>query len=299
MEQNGSEQRGSVDLLKDFYVYELFDRETGEVFYVGEGVRERAYDHLNESERIRKKLEKDPTLAGSILSEKVEKINALRSDRHDRIGVRVVARFESKEQALAVESVLINWIYGAETLTNISKGHGSRFVRPKAKATDELPGIDIPKQMRVLGAKKESAGVGYLKDLIDAHQRHGHAEMAEGIAEHIRLSFPALQIDPPVFWESGRYVAVFVPLVPDRVRMLIQVTASGKHQHVYNLKPVSESKADIAKFVAFLSDEYPSLSLRNNGKYTKLPDWEDREFSNGDLGAIMDQVQYALSYFNR
>ena len=64
-----------IDRIKEYYVYELFDRRhANQVFYVGEGVKDRALSHLKETERLRQKLLEDPTLEEMVDSEKISRI---------------------------------------------------------------------------------------------------------------------------------------------------------------------------------------------------------------------------------
>lgn len=292
----------SVDTIKEHYVYELFDRRDGTVFYVGEGVRDRALQHINESERLRKKIldhpEQDETGRDDILiSKKVERIQNILGAGKDHLGVRVIGRFDSKNEARAVETVLINWVYGIENLTNISRGRGANSVRPRTHPTEELSGIDIERQVRVFGSGKVSTG--YLQDKIENHEKHDHLSMAEDIADHLRNVLSGATVEDPCFWESGRYIAIFVTLVPNKVRMIIQLTDSGRNQHVYNLKPMSERQQDVALFKKYMTECHPDVELRNRGLYAKLPEWPvNFAVLNEDLDAISEQVNYALEFFS-
>jgi hypothetical protein len=298
----------SVLVSKTYYVYELFDRSTGETFYVGEGVRDRALHHKKESERIRNKLMDDPSLGGEILSDKVGRICALMEAGEDGLGIRVVGRFDSKEEALAVETVLINWVYGIDCLTNVSRGHGNQYVRPRSRANEELVGLDIGRSIRVFGARRKSTG--YLKERIRNHEAYGHISMAEDIAGYLRKNLPGVSVDDPCFWEGGVYVAVFVELVPDTVRMIIQLTSSDRNRHSYNLKPMTERADDKNRFVSYLEkcksdgfipydDKVKSEDwIPDGGSYAWLPEWKRGKLtSNIDQQAILRQVQYAISTF--
>lgn len=53
------------------------------------------------------------------------------------------------------------------------------------------------------------------------HLWYGHLGQAATIADELRRAFPALEIIGPEEAESKRYVAVYVTLVPGRVRMRI------------------------------------------------------------------------------
>lgn len=140
--------------------------------------------------------------------------------------------------------------------------------------------------------------VGYLQQKRDNHIEYGHHKMADDIAADLRRRHPSINIGNPCEWESGRYIAVFVTLVPSAVRMIIQLTDSGRDQHVYNLKPQSDDQADVDHFVAFMKT-YPKIKIRNHGLYAKLPAWTRLKLSNLDHDGIDMQVQYALNLFGK
>lgn len=197
-----------IDRIKEYYVYELFDRRhANQVFYVGEGVKDRALSHLKETERLRQKLLEDPTLEEMVDSEKISRILDIINAGKEHIGIRVIGRFDSKNEARAVETVLINWVYGIDNLTNKSRGRGAEYVRPKSQPVEELRGIDIERSIRVYGTG--NINTGYLRNKIDNHEKFGHFSMAEDIVEHIKTSHRSLAVEDPCLWESGRYIGVF------------------------------------------------------------------------------------------
>ena len=283
-------------ITKQFYVYELYDAVSGDVFYVGEGIRDRAFQHIKEADRIREQILNDPSLDGTLGSDKISRIQQLQADGSDRLGVRVIGRFDSKEAAQAVETVLINWVYGQNSLTNISRGHGADYVRPKTRPTDDLAGIDIDKRIRIFGGGAMK-NTGYLEEKIKNHEIYGHLAMAEEIVEFLRNRFPNMSIDDPCYWESGRYIGVFVNLVDGKVRMIIQLTDSGKNQHVYNLKPMSEAQEDVDKFVEYMTENHEDIPLKKSGRYSKLPFWENMQVKNDDHETIALHVQKAIDFF--
>ena len=164
-----SEPQQTLGILKPYYVYELYDKRDGKTFYVGEGIGRRAFNHLQESERIQQQLLEDPTLEGQWNTAKIARIHEILSTAgSDQIGVRVIGRFDSKEEAQAVETVLINWAYGIDDLTNIRHGHGANYVRTRTQASAELQGIDIEKQVRIYGVG--NMDTGYLKKIREKHE---------------------------------------------------------------------------------------------------------------------------------
>ncbi|MEA1933468.1 MAG: GIY-YIG nuclease family protein [Thermodesulfobacteriota bacterium] len=115
---------------KPFYVYVLTDSKDNFVFYVGKGKGNRYSQHQKEVER------------GLISTLKQQKIHDI--VKHGRqVKPVFVGRFNTKQEALAVESLLIHWVYGIESLTNDTSGHGVNFIRPKGHY-EELQGIDEP-----------------------------------------------------------------------------------------------------------------------------------------------------------
>jgi len=122
-----------VDLWK-WYVYELRDPDSLEVFYVGKGCDQRVESH-----------EADDS------TEKGRRILDIQHRGKEPKRV-IVGRFEDEQQAFAVEATLIKWIYGKDSLTNIVQGHGHKFIRPKLQLEEKeflsIEGIDIPARAR-------------------------------------------------------------------------------------------------------------------------------------------------------
>jgi hypothetical protein len=137
---------------------------------------------------------------------------------------------------------------------------------------------------------------GYLQTKCDNHRKYGHMKMAEDIAAYLTSTDKSLEIEGPIEWQGGRYIAIFVTLVPGYVRMIIQLTDSGLHQHVYNLKPMSNSKADLEAFCDWMARHHPERPLPNGGRHAKLPAWENQKYPNSDLSGILDQIRHAQAW---
>ncbi len=116
--------------LKPFYVYALIDGRDGSIFYIGEGSNDRIFQHEKE---VRRRAEEN------LKQQKIEEIISCGS----RVNKIVIGRYDSKKQAIAVESTLIHWVYGIENLTNIQSGHGVTNIRPKGNY-NQLQSIDEP-----------------------------------------------------------------------------------------------------------------------------------------------------------
>lgn len=119
--------------LLPFYVYELRDPRTNEVFYVGKGTGLRIDHHVAGAWTPKECMISEIEAADL----KVKRV--------------VVGRFQTNEEAFAVESVLIKWVYGFANLTNQVHGLGEEFIREwedKAKPDPRvIEGIDIERRI--------------------------------------------------------------------------------------------------------------------------------------------------------
>ncbi len=101
---------GVIEKL-DYYVYVLIDPETDQVFYVGKGVGNRIFAHLNTA------------IADETPSDKLDKIRAIRAKGLEVIHI-VHRHGLTEKEAFEVESALIDYITLSE-LTNQVQGHNS------------------------------------------------------------------------------------------------------------------------------------------------------------------------------
>ena len=117
-----------MSTFKDFYVYVLMDNKEKEVFYVGRG--------KNGNNQITTK--KEP-----LNVEKQERIEAIHKDPDNDLVPLTVGRFDTEEEAKAVEGMLVHWVYGFDNLTNGKVGDYFEQVRSKNDFR-VLQGIDVP-----------------------------------------------------------------------------------------------------------------------------------------------------------
>jgi hypothetical protein len=113
-----NEEINKLLLLKPFYVYALHDENDHDFFYIGKGQDARLFQHAKEARRRKSEKEKD------------KKILEIEQSGH-KVKQTVVGRFDSDSEAFAVESTLIHWVYGIDSLTNVASGHGANQIRPK------------------------------------------------------------------------------------------------------------------------------------------------------------------------
>lgn len=138
-----------------------------------------------------------------------------------------------------------------------------------------------------------------LNQIRQAHIEHGHHEQAARITQYLRSRFPALTVSEPEDAEAGRYVAVYVTLVPDVVRMMIQLKDGDQNHHVYQLRGVAEAVEAGVKFVEFITQEHPGLLILNSGSnrpYARVPSWQDLFTPNEDYETIAQNVLVGLAF---
>jgi hypothetical protein len=133
-----------------------------------------------------------------------------------------------------------------------------------------------------------------LEEMRQAQIAHGHHEQAKQIAKDLEARFPALEISGPEDWESGQYVCVFVTLIDNVLRMMIQLTYSDKDRHYYQLKPASTSKEDIKLFTELMRTRFSEVEPLAD--YARVPDWPREGTSNTDFETIAKQVLVALAF---
>jgi hypothetical protein len=133
-----------------------------------------------------------------------------------------------------------------------------------------------------------------LEEMRQAHIAHGHHEQAKRIAKDLEARFPALEISGPEDWESGQYVCVFVTLIENVLRMMIQLTYSDKDRHYCQLKPASTSKEDIELFTELMRTRFSEVEPLAD--YARIPGWPREGTSNSDFETIAKQVLVALAF---
>lgn len=195
--------------LKKNYTYVLIDPRTDSVFYVGKGSGSRLDAHEREADR-----------SINVDSQKLNRIREIKAEGLDPVKL-VVGRFDDDREALAVEAVLIHWVYGSSNLTNIQGGHGCAYIRPKGM-NGELPDLDVPRVLtdRVvdgrytqnLVARNETRGVFDRLDELRSYLLSRHPEWDEKVLVVDRTATNS----PSLFIELCRCVRIQILLRPSR-----------------------------------------------------------------------------------
>jgi hypothetical protein len=244
--------------LKPHYVYELVDPRDGEVFYVGKGVGERALHHELEA---RNKL---------IETNKTNRIRDIEKNS-ERVTVRVIGRFETEEQAFAVEATLIHWIYGLNNLTNIQGGHGGSSIRAFGEF-GEIEGIDIPRRSR------QPDGV-YTLAMQKAREENGIVEFLSSVTQWLseELDVPFSCIDTSESNKTKAYIYF------TDIRIRIGAFHSSEPTIWLALEPSNPKKLEeFEKFVNKIGWE-----MRQSNKLARMPKYKGTK----DLSVIRNQIK--------
>jgi len=152
----------SQEPLLPYYVYVLLDPSKSpkeKTFYVGKGTGNRVGHHFEDAKR-KISNESNEEVTENEKTKKRQIIEYLINSGRKPLEI-VIGRYETEEEAYAVEAVLIHFMFGHENLTNIASGHGSKLLRSKKDFDNILenaehqhdietkPGIDIERTVGV------------------------------------------------------------------------------------------------------------------------------------------------------
>ena len=230
-----------------YYVYELRDPRTNIPFYVGKGKNSRVHAHgaeaAREEQRRRERAEHSADDDSSEeSSEKIRKIREIRQQGAEVIDV-IVGRFQTEDEAYAVESVLIKWVYGFENLTNKVHGHRHALIRPLSHAVSRaympIPGVDILRRANGLYDGT------YTKDQIEQIQNNLIVEKLEAIRDalHERPEFQLLAISDPDVSKPLDPCVMISGFKPSSVNIQVKLQLTGKRV-VLNLVPSSRAEVE-------------------------------------------------------
>jgi hypothetical protein len=300
--------------LKKYYVYVLIDSRKssdadGGIFYVGKGSNKRVFDHVKSvkskmrtftSEDLVSDVGDSNEKTDEKESSKVRRIKEIQESGAD-VTECIIGRFDTAEEAFAVEAVLIEWVYGRERnlgqLTNIQPGRYSKHIRNKGDL-DRNERLDIPKKMLVV---KASDGTGYLERQLNKLVLNNVEERAELMSEELRSLIQAdanlrglIDVSPTIFFEGGRYVGSNVKLVNnDDIVLRLQFTSKSL---ITNLRAVDEGKK--SSRVRFASRMHAvGLETMGGDRYGWLPGWKVSRLENDDYAVAFDRIKDVVKIF--
>ena len=249
--------------LLPYYVYALLDPQTMQVFYVGKGTGIRAQQHLQEVDAMLARQE-ELTTAKHL---KIQEIYG----REQKPTELVIARFETEDEAFAVEATLIKWVFGFDNLTNAVQGHGSEYVREK---DDYLERIDLDIQAPV----RNSDG-SYAKANIDSLRSLGAYALLDLIQNRLTTEgfqvrdFSAKGDKPFAPGESNGWLGLMVRI--KHVDFIVGfskscVPAISIANTDWSRSPEAHAQLDIiykSKGQSFFAREPKNLNVKGQGRY--------------------------------
>ena len=132
-EVNNEVTESRTEPLLPYYVYLLLNPlARNRVFYVGKGTGQRAGAHYNDVNRLLKQLaqEGQDQLTKDELNSKQDVVRKIAEAGKRPLEV-IVGRYETEQEAFAVEATLLHFLYGKSSLTNIASGRRHRYIRTK------------------------------------------------------------------------------------------------------------------------------------------------------------------------
>jgi hypothetical protein len=248
--------------LKQFYVYVLIDPRDEKIFYVGKGTEDRLFQHAKEVNR------------GAEETAKQKKILEIQVSGNEVKHV-VVGRFDSPEEALGVECVLIHWVYGIANLTNIASGHGVDNIRPKGNLED-LPGIDEP-DLDYCERTKNNRGKNDIIPFLE--------EIRELIEDECGIKFDDIHTNNDrhtylVKFVKGVRLTIVSHHTAKRAAAVTIESLDGKKQHKERVKEICEQT---------------KIECKDNGRYGRIMP----AGSHTDPYIVLDKFKETLSELNK
>ncbi|MEY3881584.1 MAG: hypothetical protein RIQ94_2380 [Pseudomonadota bacterium] len=202
--------------LRKYYVYILIDPREDDrwkgIFYVGKGQGDRLNAH-----------DEDGSAAKNELIAEIGNNKVIR---------RVVGSYSTEAEAYAVESVLIDFVFGRSLvndgkLTNIQAGHNHRYVRPRGNY-EELENLDIARR---IGERV----TGFISKIFNKLLENDIPALADDVIDQLNLIMANNQINGvilpikrPGIREHGRFWGADVHFANEtNVILRIQFTAKS------------------------------------------------------------------------
>jgi len=227
--------------LLPFFVYAIFDPNENKPFYVGMGQGKRDEAH--------KSGDKD---------RKERKIKEIEERGAKEIRV-LIGRYETKEEAMSVETTLIKWVYGFENLTNQIQGRKHIYIRSYNNKFEHLDRIDREKNIQIHSGE-------YTKDLLDKIQSNKIMPKLAYVKELLRSNFSDWDISEELMLTSQDpcvLISGFSDYLQIQVRMPVR---TGKFFTINYLPMSTKYKKD---FQNIINQIFPNEKIPGGGRYGK------------------------------
>lgn len=208
----------------------------------------------------------------------------------------ILGRFDTEAEAYAVESILIQWVYGrigfGGILTNIQPGHHHIHIRSRGNF-EKNERLDIPQKMRSDSGEYSRQA---LQKLVDRNI----PEIAEDAVSHLREMIDndpdlkgKIDIDAPIFMESGRYVGAITRFGEENVVLRLQFTCNSLGT---NLRAVDENRKESRKQFG-MRMRSAGLETLKNDSYGWLPGWTSKGLKFTDHQGALNRIKAAYNWF--
>ena len=255
-EENNESTKSRNEPLLPYYVYLLLNPvDDNRVFYVGKGTGQRAGTHYNDLDRLLRRLAQEcgDESNKAELTEKQRVVCDIRDQKKKPLEV-IVGRYETEQEAFAVEATLLHFLYGKSSLTNIASGRGHRYIRTKeefehivqnAQDQGSIPikeGVDKEKDPGLRTNEYRN------KKLLGLQQAHAYDKLAElqQILTDDEFAWRAFNEPGDRYFhpgESNGYLAVIVNI--GGIDFNVQFTKNLKFsiQYIYTKDPGENKQA--------------------------------------------------------
>lgn len=252
--------------LKPYYVYELVDPRSNDVFYVGKGTGQRGNQHEIDAQ------------VPELSTEKSVRINEINNSGAS-VTVRVIGRYSTEEQAFAVEATLIHWVYGLANLTNIQGGHGCSTIRNNGD-NSVLEGIDIPKPER------QTNGV-YSAAMRNARDVNGTVQFTSEVKKWLEERLDNGFTEPDTSESNKTKIYSYYK----NVRLRVGVTHTTKPSLWAALEPLDSTTESKDKFLTICqrNDLYVTKSV-NLARLKNYKGTRDLDVLLGDLRQLINMI---------
>lgn len=258
-----------------WYVYVLIDPFDNKIFYVGKGKGRRSEEH-----------EKAVMNGTEINKKKEERIKQI-LDRKEKVMDRVIGRYPIEEEALAVESTLIKWVYGLKNLTNVVHGHKHDNIRSLG-SYKIIKGLDIDKNIL-------PSDHAFTKELqIDAERYDINGKLIF-LRDQLHKYDETLEISKPDF-QKKKDPAIFVRL-NKFARLQLMMRTNGADNVILNVRAIEMNRRQNQEFLRKYQNVFDIKMKNSNDSYFKLNEWKGKKAPHyiNDIGLIIKNVKTTLS----
>lgn len=289
MEANNSQVETYEEPLLPHYVYVLLDPCNGnQPFYVGKGTGNRVKHHVDEVKALLRKAQSEDDAA--INTEKHKRINnILKSNANMQPLEVILARFETAEEAFAVEAIYIHQVFGYDNLTNIASGHGAQFIRSmeqferirkEAKDQKSIERVDGIDQHRVRGTRDGSFRNKKIQGLTMSGAYDRMSDLQEALSNAGISWRDYTQPGDNAFHpgESNGYLSVIVEI--GGLDLNVQFTK----KRIFSINVIFTQRSKLSEELRVIKqkpreDYYALGDKKNNGRYA----WfiHDKKIRNG------------------